>query len=137
MTTEVRATAMLRGTLRSNAIFSLLSGAAFVAANGSLGDAFGIPHVALGVFGVILLGFSAHLWFVAQKDLPVRGEALYFVIADACYVVASVVVLVGFPQTVSPTGRLFFWVVADVVGVFCVLEYAGLRQLTSSKLVRA
>jgi hypothetical protein len=127
-----RRTSLLRRALRSNAIFSLLSGLAFVAANRTLGDAFGVPRAALAVFGAALLGFSTHLWFVARKDVLARGEALYFLVADACYVVASVVVLVSFPEAVSPTGRLFFLVIAAIVAIFCVLEYAGLRQLTSS-----
>jgi hypothetical protein len=132
-----RRTGLLRRALRSNAIFSLLSGLAFVAANRTLGDAFGVPHTTLAVFGAALLGFSVHLWFVARKDPLTRREALYFLVADGCYVVASVVVLVGFPQALSPTGRLFFWVVADIVAIFCVLEYAGLRQLASSGSARA
>jgi hypothetical protein len=89
---------LLRRVLRGNAIFSFLCGLAFLTSCRGLGAAFGISPAGLGLFGAALVGFAAHLWLVARKHAARRGEALYFLIGDASYVVASMVVLMGFPH---------------------------------------
>jgi hypothetical protein len=48
---------------------------------------------------------------------------------DVGYVAASVAFLVGWPSVLSPLGRVATALVADLVAVFAVLEYVGLRRL--------
>ncbi len=120
---------LLRNVLRANAVFSLGCGIAFLVASPGLGSAFGLAPSALVAFGAVLLGFALHLWKVASCDPVSPGAGLYFLLSDVLYVVASVVVLFGFPGALSSVGRLFFSVAADFVAVFATLEYVGLRRL--------
>ncbi len=127
---------LLRKTLGGNAVFSSLCGLSFLVAGQGLGDAFGVALAAIQVFGLALLAFAAYVWLVARRR-PIRGGEGWSVwIMDVGYVLASAVVLLGFPHVLSSTGRLFFWVAADAVAVFAVLEYIGLRRLGSAAAQR-
>jgi hypothetical protein len=121
---------LLRRALSVNAWISAANGLVFLSAGHVLGPAFGLAPAVLWVLGAGFLAFAGHAAAVARKDVISRGEALYFVIADAGYVAASVVVLLGFPQVLTGLGRLFFAAAADVVAILAVAEYAGLRRLT-------
>jgi hypothetical protein len=124
------ASGLIRAALRTNAVFSAACGAAFLAAGHALGPVFGLAPAVLWVFGPAVLAFAAHAARAASRRPVLLAEALYFVIADAAYVAASVVVLLGFPRWMSGAGRLFFAAVADVVAALCVAEYVGYRRLT-------
>ncbi len=127
---EHDAARLLRRALSVNAWITAANAVAFLAGGHLLAPIFGLPAVALWVLGAGLLAFAAHAGYVARKPAPSRGEAVYFVAADVAYVVASVIVLVGFPNLMTGLGRLFFAAAADVVAILAVAEYAGLRRLT-------
>jgi hypothetical protein len=121
---------LIRRALSVNAWITAANGLAFLFAGHVLGPVFGLAPAVLWGLGAGFLAFAGHAAAVARKPVISRGEALYFVIADAGYVAASVVVLLGFPQVMTGRGRLFFAAAADVVAVLAVAEYAGLRRLT-------
>ena len=121
---------LLRRALSVNAWITAANGLVFVFAGHVLGPAFGLAPAVLRVLGAGFLAFAAHAAAVARKDVISRGEGLYFVIADAGYVAASAIVLLGFPQVMTGLGRLFFAAAADAVAILAVAEYAGLRRLT-------
>ena len=120
---------LLRRALSVNAWITAANAVAFLAGGHLLAPIFGLPAAALWVLGVGLLAFAAHAGYVARKPAPSRGEAVYFVAADVAYVIASVVVLLGFPSLMTGLGRLFFAAAADVVAILAVAEYAGLRRM--------
>jgi hypothetical protein len=121
---------LLRRALTVNFGLTAANAVAFLVGGHLLGPVFGLPAVALWLFGAGLLAFALHAGYVARKPAITRGEAIYFVAADVAYVVASVVVLLGFPGLMSGLGRLFFAVAADAVAILAVAEYAGLRRLS-------
>jgi hypothetical protein len=121
--------ALLRRTLAGNASFSALCGLSFLLAGGTIGAAFAVPAPTIQMFGAVLLVFAAYLFLVVRKQPIPRGEAWFLLAMDVGYVVASLIVLVGSPNLLNSAGRFFFWVVAEIVAVFAILEYIGVRKL--------
>lgn len=124
------ATRLLRRALAVNAWVTAANALAFLAGGHLLGPVFGLSPVVLWVLGAGLLAFALHARAVARKETISRAEAMYFVAADAAYVAASAIVLLGFPGLMTGLGRLFFAAAADVVAVLAVAEYAGLRRMS-------
>jgi hypothetical protein len=121
---------LLRRTLSVNAWITTANAVAFLAGGHLLSPVFGLSPAVLWLLGAGLLAFAAHAGYVARKETISRAEAMYFVAADSAYVVASAVVLLGFPGLMTGLGRLFFAAAADVVAILAVAEYAGLRRLS-------
>lgn len=128
---------LLRRVLAVNAATSAACGAAFLVAGRPLAALLGCAPEFLWVFGAGLLAFASHLGHVVRKRAISRGEALYFAMADAAYVAASAIVLLGWPDLLTGTGRLVFALVADAVAVFSVLEFVGYRRLPQTALATA
>lgn len=121
---------LLQRTLQGNALFSATSGLGFVLAPGWLARATGIePALAFTIIGIGLLGYSAWLWLNAGKDSVPRGTALMAIAGDSLWVVTSVIVLVGGYLPLTTAGTWGVALVADVVGVFAILQLIGLRRL--------
>ena len=123
-------TRLLRRALNVNAWITTANAVAFLAGGHLLGPIFGVPSAVLWLLGAGFLAFGIHAGYVARKDTISRSEAIYFVAADAGYVVASVVVLLAYPGLLTGLGRLFFAAAADVVAILAVAEYAGLRRMS-------
>ena len=124
------ASRLLRRALSVNAWITAANGLAFLVAGHLIGPVFGLAPAVLWLLGAGFVAFAAHAAHVARKETITRGEAVYFVAADAGYVLASAVVLLAFPQLMTGIGRLFFAAAADLVAIFAIAEYAGLRRLT-------
>jgi hypothetical protein len=128
---EMNPEPMLRRVLVVNAVSSAAVAAAFLAGGHPLGRLFGVAPAVLWVMGAGLAAFGLHLRHVARKPRLSRNDALYFAVCDAAWVLASAAVLLGWPHVLSGYGRLFFALVADVVAVFCVLEFVAWRRLSA------
>jgi len=128
---------LLRSALKVNAVFSTVCGVAFMAAAGLLGPVFGLPPTALRILGALVAVFGAHAWLASRRQSISYGEATYLIGGDVAYVLATAVVLVGWPQWFSPAGRVFFAVAGDVVAVLGIVEYVGLRRLTRANAALA
>jgi O-antigen/teichoic acid export membrane protein len=120
---------LLRATLTVNAVSSGLCGAALLAGAAPLAALFGLEGPgSLAVFGALLAAFALYVWRARKEPLDRRHGWAIFVM-DVGYVAASVAFLVGWPSVLSPLGRVATALVADLVAVFAVLEYVGLRRL--------
>ncbi|HET8644792.1 MAG TPA: hypothetical protein VFO85_04855 [Vicinamibacteria bacterium] len=126
---------LIRRVLAVNAATSAACAAAFLVAARPLGALLGCTPGFLYAFGAALLAFAVHLALVARKPAVSPGEALYFAFCDAAYVAGSAIVLLGWPHLLSGSGRLFFALVADLVALFCILEFVGYRRLTRARQV--
>jgi hypothetical protein len=119
---------LLQLTLTVNAVSSALCGALLFLAAVPLSPVFGLPSPApLAVFGALLFGFALVVFRARREPLDAGLARIVFVL-DVAYVIASALFLLGWPQALSPMGRLFTALVADLVAVFAVLEYVGLRR---------
>lgn len=123
---------LLQGTLRANALFSAASGAIFILAPRWLSRMTGItPAMAFTVIGIGLLGYAAWLWLNARDGRVSRGVALTAITGDSLWVIASIILLLGDYRPLSTAGKWGVALVADIVGIFAILQLVGLRRLSS------
>ena len=120
---------MLRLALRGNGVFSILSGISFVALSGPISRAIGLEYPMIMVaIGLGLLIFAGALFFNAARSEISRLEAALAVAGDIAWVLGSgVIIALGILTT---TGNWAVAIVADVVLLFAILQFIGLRRLS-------
>lgn len=121
---------LLQRALQGNALFSATSGLGFALAPGWLAQVIGIqPALAFTAVGIGLLVYAAWLWLNARKEPVPRSTAWVAIGGDSLWVIASVIVLVSGILPLTTAGKWGVAVIADVVGVFAILQLIGLRRL--------
>jgi hypothetical protein len=123
---------LLRLALTVNALATAATGGLFLVGAPALHGPFGLASPApLAVLGSLFLLFGGYVWLARRAPVdPRQGFAIFLM--DVAYVAASVVFLLAFPRALSPLGWWLTLGLAEVVTVFAIAEYAGLRRLTRS-----
>lgn len=127
-----RGAPLLVRALRANGVFSGLSGVILIIAAPALAPIAGIPWpTAITVTGFLLLPFGFALWRLAgRSDLqPALGQVA--VILDVLWVAGSMALLLGGWLPLTIAGKWIIALLADVVGLFAVLQFLGLRRLAA------
>lgn len=136
-----RSDRLLRRTLWGNAAFSVISGAVLVACAGPFaswathepvsvaGLDLAIVFELLGL-GVVVFGVLCG-WAASREALP-QGLARVIFAADIAWVVASALVLM-LPAAWTGIGIAGIAVVALIVADIAILEYLGLRRLSTAR----
>jgi hypothetical protein len=121
---------ILRAALTANALSTAACAVLFVAGSPVLHGPLGLPSaVPLAAVGVVFLGFAAYVWTVARAE-PLRPRAGFAIfLLDTAYVGASVVFLLAWPRALSPLGWWLTLGLAEIVTVFAIAEYVGVRRL--------
>ncbi len=121
---------LLRRALQWNAAFSIISGTIMLTMFGPLGQFMGVELPALYiVIGASLVVFSAGLLLNARREDISLIEAKISTIMDVVWVLGSIVVLF-WPETgLTLEGKWTIAIVADIVALFALLQYIGLRRL--------
>ncbi len=123
---------LLRRALRGNALFSLLSGVAILAMNRRLADFLGLPSDAdLTALGIGLLAYAGWLLWNARRETIRIAEAWIAVILDILWVVGSYALL--FATTLSSSGKWIVGLVAEMVFLFGLMQWLGLRRIGRSR----
>lgn len=121
---------LLRRTLIVNAAFTALCALALLLFSSSIAAFMGVakPLHLLALGGV--LGFYAvDLGRTAfGKQIP-RSRIYYFIAMDALWVVGSAFLLWGTALAFTEAGRWSILLVADVIGLFAILQGIGVRRL--------
>jgi hypothetical protein len=122
---------LLRRTLRGNSIFSIISGLLFTFGAAPIASFLGIPDTSLiiAILGIVIVGFAAFLWMMTAKPVVNRQFGVIVFIMDVAWVVASLIILMTNTFSLSTEGRWAILIVADIVAVFAIFEFIGLRRL--------
>ncbi|MDX1522526.1 MAG: hypothetical protein R3264_12940 [Anaerolineae bacterium] len=120
---------LLRRTLQANAIFSTLSGLLLTIGAQPVTEMLGLSASwVIFAVGLSLLPFAGFVYFVSRKAPLNRTAATLILEGDILWVIASAVLLFSGWVQFSATGWWAVAIVADIVAVFAVLEWIGLRQ---------
>jgi len=121
---------LLRRALLGNTLFSGLSGVIAAVAAGPLAAFLGLSSpIILIILGLGLIGYAVGLYRMATRQPISRNDALFAVVADTVWVVASLVLLlIGWPPFTT-AGRWLVVIIADIVAVFAIVQFIGLRRL--------
>ncbi len=118
----------LRLSLRANATFSAVSGSGMLFAASAIAGLLGIePALLVRITGVNLLGVAALLVWLASREVIKPSLAMAVVVADLLWVAGSAALLPA--RVFSTTGNWLVAGVADVVLLFAILQYVGIRRM--------
>lgn len=127
---EANQSDLLRNTLRLNALFSLLSGAAFILAPGFIGPFIGLPYPAAFVIaGISLLPFAYGVYRVSGAKPITTNAARTIIVMDVSWVILSALFLWLMWSQLTVAGRWFVAIQADIVALFAVMQVVGVRRL--------
>lgn len=123
---------LLRNALYGNSIFSFVSGVMFILFSKPIAGFLGLSAswiiLVLGS-GLILYGIEI---FLAARSEPVnRSIARFAVYADLAWVLGSAVLIFANLVPFTDAGKWAIAIIADIVLVFAVLQYVGLRRIAS------
>ena len=125
---------LLRRALQGNALFSVISGTLMLAINRTLVEFLGLPSSAsLTPLGIGLLGYAGWLLWNARREKIKVVDAWIAVILDMVWVVGSYALL--FAVSFSRGGKWAVAVVAELVFLFAVMQWLGLRRVSGSRPV--
>lgn len=123
---------LLRYSLRGNAVFSGLSGAGFVLAAGYLASLTGLqPPLIFTITGIGLIGYAGLVWRLSASPLIAPAQAWAIILADVAWVAGSLALLLWEIVPLTVTGKWLIAILADVVGIFAVLQYIGLQRMSA------
>jgi hypothetical protein len=121
--------ALVRRTLLGNALFSEITGLAFLLFSLPIARFLGIaPSWSLLLLGAGLLLFGVQVFTVSRSRPLDRRGVITIIALDAGWVAASALLLIAgwLPLTVGGTWAVLL--IADAVATFGVLQYLGLRR---------
>jgi len=122
---------LLRRALQGNALFSMISGAFILAINRGLVEFLGLPsNVSLTPLGIGLLGYAVWLLWNAKREKIRILDAWIAVILDIVWVVGSYALLLA--VRFSSGGKWAVVLVAELVFLFAVMQWLGLRRVSRS-----
>jgi len=128
-------TCLLRKALLGNALFSALSGLTLLFAQKSVLRIFGLfNRVSLVVLGVGLIIFAATLVVNARRQRVKTSDAWVAVLMDVAWVLASYVLIFVLPF--SKEGKWVIGVVAELVLLFAILQFMGIRRIRDNEQSR-
>ena len=121
----------LRRALQANALFSLVTGAAFVVASGSIARFIGadIPGTLVFVVGLGLLPFGYMVYRLTAQTAVSSKAARTVTIMDISWVIGSILLLAIAWSLFTAAGRWFIGLQAEAVATFALLQMIGLRRL--------
>ena len=123
---------LLRRALQGNALFSMISGALILAINRPLVEFLGLPsNASLTPLGIGLLGYAGWLLWNAKREKIRIVDAWIAVILDMVWVVGSYALL--FAVKFSGGGKWAVVLVAELVFLFAVMQWLGLRRVSRSR----
>jgi hypothetical protein len=125
-------TCMLRKALMGNALFSTVSGLIILFAQKWVLGILGLANsISLAIVGVALIVYAATLVINARKQKIKASDAWAPVLLDVAWVVGSFALILCMPF--SAGGKWVVAGVAEVVLVFAVLQFVGLRRIHKSE----
>lgn len=126
-----RSNGLLKNALIANAVFCTLSGLVLTFAAQSIAAFTGIPSaLAIRITGIVLALYGADLaYFTMSKADWLRTIGVIAVIGDVAWVIGSVVLLVTGVLPLTTGGMWLIAILADIVAVFAIVQFVGLRRL--------
>lgn len=125
---------LLRMALMGNALFSTISGLTLVLAGHWVVRLLGLPQaVNLITMGISLLTFAIVLMAFARKKPIKLLDAWIAVILDLAWVIGSYPLLFVVPF--STGGKWIVGIVAEVVMLFALLQWLGIRRIRRGNMV--
>ena len=122
-------TLTLRRVLDANAVFSATSGLFFLLAAKPLAEFLGASPLGMTILAVVLFGYAALIAFNSSRPAIRRGFALFAIISDSVWVLASILLLVAPWFAFSGEAKWAIGITAICVDVFATLQFLEWRKM--------
>lgn len=121
---------LLQKILLVDSLSSGAAGIAFVVASGPIAAFMGVANpLALVIIGALFVVFAAAVYYTATRE-PINRRAAWLVFElNVAYIVGSALILLIDAFGLSTEGRWMVLILADLVTVFAIIEFIGLRRL--------
>ncbi len=112
----------LQKALKTNALFSSISGIIMILLNRQIADLFGTTNNTIfWIVGLILIYFATTIWYEITKQR--RRAVLWIIIQDYAWVLGSLVLIIFNPFQITQIGSLIIGIIALIV------LYMGINQM--------
>src|SRR5262245_16489332 len=120
---------LLRNTLYGNSVFSFLSGLTCIFFATAIANFLGLSAswIILALGGALIL-YGIEIFLGARSNPVHKGIATFAVYADLTWVLASVLLIFANLVDFTTAGKWAIAIVADIVLVFAILQFVGLRR---------
>ena len=124
---------LLRSALLGNSIFCFLSGLDFALFSRPVAEFLGLssPTVVL-VLGLGLIAYALVVFTQAHAHSLSTPFACFAILADLLWVIGSAALIFTGLVAFSAAGKWAIAIIADIVLVFAIAQYIGLRRITNS-----
>lgn len=120
---------LLRNALYGNSIFCTLSGLDFVFFSKPISSFLGLSTSwAILVLGIILVLYGIEVFMFARKEKISEDFAKFVIGADIAWVIGSAILIFSNLVSFTVAGKWAIAIVADIVLVFAIVQYMGLRR---------
>jgi hypothetical protein len=128
-TSTLSSTHLLQSAVRGNSVFSAISGAILVVASGSIASFMGIASpIPLLVMGTGIVGFALIMFYIISRHpISISFGRMIFAV-DTAWVVATVLILAFDLFGLTTEGRWLLLIIGDIVALFAIAEFIGLRR---------
>jgi len=121
---------LLRNALYANSAFCFLSGLDFVLFSKPIANFLGLSTSSvILVLGIGLLLYGIEIFIFARKENISEGFAKFVIGADIAWVLGSVVLIFSSLVDFTTAGKWATAIIADIVLVFAIVQFVGLRRL--------
>jgi len=125
---------LLRNALIGNSIFCTTSGIAFTLFSASIAAFLGLSASwVILVLGIVLVLYGIEVFYFARKDLIDKAFAKLVIGADVAWVIGSALLIFTTLVIFTTPGKWAIAIIADIVLVFAVLQYVGLKRMTNER----
>lgn len=125
---------LLRNTLYGNSAFCSTSGLAFALFSKPISNFLGLSNSwIILVLGIVLFVYGIEVFLFTRKEKISEGFTKFVIGADIAWVLASVILIFGNFVAFTTAGKWAIAIVADIVLVFAIVQFVGLRRLTKTK----
>lgn len=120
---------LLRNALYGNSIFSFGSGLIFLLFSKAIAGFLGLSASwIILVLGLGLIVYGIEIYLAARSEPVHRGIARFAVYADLVWVLGSAALIFADLVPFTDAGKWAIAIIADIVLVFAILQYVGLRR---------
>jgi len=120
---------LLHNVLRINSAFSGLFGLVFILFPGKVSEMFGITNpFPITITGILLIGWEIFVSQLVRKPQVSVPGTWIVILGDLSWVVGSIALLLGDWLSLTNTGFWFIAIIADIILVFAIVQYIGLRR---------
>lgn len=124
---------LLRYTLTTNGVFSIVSGSIAVAFNSVLADYMGVNQSVLIIVGIGTLLFGVTIIADIRRSELNPTQTRLTLFSDLMWVIAAVVLILGFPNLMTEAGNMLLASISVPVAIFALLQTLGLLQVQGKK----